>query len=172
MSVKTTIKMQGLNEAMQTLERLPERIVSRKGGPVKLALRKGARFIREKELERLRALLNESGRNESTGTLEKSIIASRGKQPANSRGERYVVRFRRRPYDPTPGQKKRVSTVMTAQIFEYGSEKQPPRSFIRATFLAHAQEAINIVRDDLLKRIDILTKKYGLDTDPDTSMTL
>jgi hypothetical protein len=110
--------------------------------------------------------------DKATGILLKSIIASRGKKPMNVRGERYVVRIKRRMYDAKPGQKERVSTLKTAQIFEYGSERQPARQFIRAAFREKAEEAINVVRDDLLKRIDRLVRKHGLDTDPDNSLML
>ena len=170
--MKTTLEFSGLDELMDTLNRLPENVVSKRGGPVKLALKKGAKLIRDAEVERLQALLNEQGNNDTTGLLIKNVIASRGKKPANSRGERYVVRIKRRMYPAKANQKERVSTIKTAQIFEYGSEHQPARSFIRTAFLAKAEEAISVIRDDLTSRIQKLVRKYGLDTDQDAGMTL
>ena len=170
--MKTTLNFTGLDELMDTLNRLPENVVSKRGGPVKLALKKGAKLIRDAEVQRLQALLNEQGNNDTTGLLIKNIIASRGKKPANSRGERYVVRIKRRMYPSKANQKERVSTIKTAQIFEYGSEHQPARSFIRTAFLDTAEKAINVIRDDLTSRIQKLVRKYGLDTDQDNSLSM
>lgn len=169
--MKTTVNVSGLDDVIDTLQRLPERVVSRKGGPVKLALKKGAQLIRDEEKSRLRALLNEQGGNDTTGLLERNIIASRGKRP-NFRGERYVVRVKRKIYPPKVNQKETVSTIKVAQIFEYGSEHQPARPYIRPAFQAKAMQAIEVIRTDLLKRIDKLVRKYGLDTDPDKSIML
>lgn len=168
--MKTTIKVNGLSDMMDLLNRLPERVVSRKGGPVKLALKKGAYVIRDEVKRRFQAEVNEAGTNETTGLLQKNIIASRGKKPTNVRGERYLVRVKRKMY-PKRDNRGAVSTLKTAQLFEYGSEHQEPRQFIRPAFNAKAQEAIQVVRDDLLKRIDKLVRKYGLDTDPDDSLS-
>lgn len=170
--MKVSVNVSGLNDAYELLRRLPENVVSKRGGPVKLALKKGAVLIRNEEKARLGALLNQMGNNDTTGLLMRSIIASRGKKPTNFRGERYIVRVKRRMYNPRPGQKERVSTLKTAQIFEYGSEHQPARQFIRPAFAAKAAEAINVIRDDLLKRIDRLVRKHGLDTDPDKTIML
>lgn len=168
--MKTTIKVGGLDTALDMLMRLPENVVSKRGGPVKLALKKGAILIRNEEKARLSALLNEMGRDETTGLLYKNIIASRGKKPTNFRGERYIVRVKRKLYTKNGG--KPVTTLKTAQIFEYGSEKQQPRQFIRPAFASKAEEAIRVIRDDLLKRIDRLVNKHGLDTDPDKTLML
>lgn len=168
--MKTTLNIGGLSTALELLQRLPENVVSKRGGPVKLALKKGAILLRNEEKARLSALLNEMGRDETTGLLHKNIIASRGKKPTKFRGERYIVRVKRKIYVKDGG--KPVTTLKTAQIFEYGSEKQQPRPFIRPAFAAKAEEAIRVIRDDLLKRIDRLVNKHGLDTDPDKTLML
>lgn len=122
---------------------------------MKLALAKGARFLRDKERQNLQAVL-EPG-DESTGLLAQNIIASRGKAPSGGNGERYVVRIKRRMY---PGRKgEQVSTLKSAQLKEYGSVKQPARSFIRRTVNQHGEDTINVIVSDLLARVDrIITK--------------
>ena len=169
--MKFDIKVGGLKEMMETLERLPANVVSKKGGPVKLALKRGAYVLRDEVKQRLSTMVNDAGNNDTTGLLESSVIASRGKKPTNVRGERYLVRFKRKMY-PKKDNRGVVSTIKTAQLFEYGSEHQHPSPFIRPAFYAKAQEAIYVVRDELLKRIEKLVKKHGLDTDPDTSLSL
>ena len=169
--MKFDIKVGGLREMMETLERLPANVVSKKGGPAKLALKRGAWVLRDEVKQRLSAMVNDAGNNDTTGLLESSVIASRGKKPTNVRGERYLVRFKRKMY-PKSDNRGKVSTIKTAQLFEYGSEHQVPSPFIRPAFHAKAQQAIYVVRDELMKRIDKLVKKHGLDTDPDNSLSL
>lgn len=169
--MKMTVKVGGLREMIDTLERLPEKVVSRKGGPAKNALKKGAYVLRDAVKQRFSALVNDMGNNDTTGLLEPSIIASRGKKPTNVRGERYLVRVKRKMYQKRDN-RGQVSTLKTAQLFEYGSEHQNASPFIRPAFQAKAEEAIRVVRDDLMMRIDKLVRKYGLDTDTDTSLTL
>ena len=169
--MKTTLKVGGLRDMMDLLNRLPERVVSRKGGPVKLALKKGAYVLRDEVKRKFVSSVNRSGLNETTGLLSSNIVATRGKRPMNSRGERYLVRFKRKYY-PKSDNRGGVSVLKTAQLFEYGSRHQKPNPFIRPAFNAKAQEAIHVIRDDLLKRIDKLVRKYGLDTDPDDTLSL
>ena len=159
--MKTTVTMTGMTEALRMLESLPYELVTKRGGPVKLALKKGAMLIRDEEKQRLRALLNEQGTNETSGLLVDNIIASRGKKPADGNGERYVVRVRRKIYPPKQGEKESRSTIKIAQIFEYGSKHQRARPFIRPAFEATAQKAIEVIREDLLKRIDKVVNKLG-----------
>ena len=169
--MKMQVKVGGLRDMMETLERLPQNVVSKKGGPAKLALKKGAYVLRDEVKQRYKTLVNDAGNNDSTGLLEKNIIASRGKKPTNVRGERYLVRVKRKMY-PKRDNRGAVSTLKSAQLFEYGSEHQNASPFIRPAFQSKAQEAIYAVRDDLLRRIEKLVKKHGLDTDPDNSLSL
>lgn len=151
--MKLTMNVTGLKGVYETLGSMPQEFVEKRGGPVKLALKKGALFIRDEEKRRLQALINEMGWNDTTGLLMKNIIASRGKRINGSvKGERYIVRVKRKIYAGRQG--KPVTTLKTAQIFEYGSVHQPPRPFIRPAFQKTAQQAIQIISEDLVKRID------------------
>jgi HK97 gp10 family phage protein len=147
------MNLQGMDGVLKTLQSLPPEIVSKRGGPVKLALAKGARVIRDEVKKNLRSVIKT---DESTGFLYKNIIVSRGKQPFGGNGERYLVRVRRKTYPDREG--KPVTTLKTANILEYGSEKQTAQPFIRPAAISKAQEAINTVTSDLLKRIDKVTK--------------
>lgn len=155
--MKVDVKLTGVDGVLKTLSSLPAEVVSKRGGPVKAALAKGARFLRDRERDNLRAVL-EPG-DESTGLLEQNIIASRGKSPSSGRGERYLVRVKRKMY---PGRKgEQVSTLKSAQIKEYGSAKQPARSFIRKTVQQHGGQTIEIVTKDLAARVQKIVAKLA-----------
>lgn len=155
--MKVEVKLTGVDGVLKTLQSLPAEIVSKRGGPVKAALAKGARLVRDQERKNLQAVL-EPG-DESTGLLAQNIIASRGKPPTNGRGERYLVRVKRKMY---PGRKgEQVSTLKSAQIKEYGSTKQPARSFIRRTVQESGGQAIEIVTKDLSARVQKIVAKLA-----------
>lgn len=155
--MKVEVKLTGVDGVLKTLQSLPAEVVSKRGGPVKAALAKGARFVRDQERKNLQAVL-EPG-DESTGLLAQNIIASRGKPPTSGRGERYLVRVKRKMY---PGRKgEQVSTLKSAQIKEYGSAKQPARSFIRRTVQESGGQAIEIVTKDLAARVQKVVAKLA-----------
>src|SRR5690625_5245721 len=121
-AVRVDVDIHGIDGVLKTLESLPKEIVSKRGGPVARALAKGARLIRDEAKKNLRAQIAVNG-DESTGLLEKNIIASRGKALRVGKGERYLVRVRRKTYPGRSG--KPVTTRKTASLLEYGSEHQP-----------------------------------------------
>jgi len=152
--MKVEFSILGIDNVINALKSLPPSVVSKRGGPVRFALRKGATVIAKQERLNLQAQLkgvSDEGEKISTGLLLKSIIVSRGKPPTGGNGERYLIRIKNKRYERAG---KYVSTLKTAQIKEYGSVNQPPSSFIRSAFNAKATEAIFVTRDDLLKRID------------------
>jgi len=147
--MKIEMKLEGLDGVLKTLKSLPPEIVSKRGGPVKLALAKGARVIASEVKKNLRSVIKT---DESTGFLLKNIIVSRGKEPKGTRGERYLVRVKRKTYPDREG--KPVNTLKTAHILEYGSEKQTATPFIRPAAISKYQEAITTISTDLVKRLD------------------
>jgi len=149
--VKVEIKLHGLDDVLRTLQSLPPEVVSKRGGPVKTALARGARHLRDRAKENLQASIAQNG-EESTGLLEYNVIASRGKQPIGSKGERYLLRVKRKPYD-RPGEEP-VTTRKTASFMEYGSSQQPARPWLRPAVHQHGQQTIEIIRAELVRRID------------------
>lgn len=158
--MKMEMELHGLNGVLETLKSLPAEVVSKRGGPVKSALRKGALVILKQEKLNLQAVTaNTDFMRQSTGLLLKNLIASRGKAPTNGKGERYLVRVKRKTYARVGG--KPVTTLKTAHLLEYGSSKQPPEPFIRPAFQAKAAEAIRTVETELVKGIDRVVKKLA-----------
>lgn len=160
--MKVGVKLTGLEGVLKTLKGLPPEIVSRRGGPVKSALRKGARVIwaqAKGNLERVTASATEDGKKLSTGLLLKNLVVTRGKPPYGGKGERYLVRVRRKVYPGRNG--KPTTTLATANLLEYGSAKQPAEPWIRPAFQARAEEAIRTTEAELLKQIDRIVQKLA-----------
>lgn len=151
-------KISGIDGVLRTLQSLPAEIVSKRGGPVKLSLAKGARFLRDQERAALRAVIAING-DESTGLLVDSIISSRGKAPTSGKGERYLVRLKRKSYPNREGAT--VTTLQTANLLEWGSRHQPATPFIRPTVQTYGQQTINIVVTDLKGRLDKIIVKLA-----------
>jgi HK97 gp10 family phage protein len=167
--MKYEFNLKGGKELVKMLHELPAELVSKRGGPVRLALRKAAMAIRDEESRRFQALTSHDPEN--TGLLDRSIIAKRGRVDPGFKGEKYIVTFKRYVYLKSflsnvkklgTGQKMdTVTTRKTAQIFEYGSSHQSPRPFIRPAFNAKAGEAVDIFMSELKRRIDIINKKVA-----------
>lgn len=152
------MKLAGLDGVLATLQSLPPEVVSRRGGPVKYALRKGALVILKQEKANLHAATANTTDSESTGLLLSSLIASRGKAPTSGKGERYLVRVKRKTY---MRKGKAVTTLATANLLEYGSSKQAAEPFIRTAFAAKAHESIKTIERELVAGIDRVVKKLA-----------
>ena len=169
--MKFEFDIKGTADLIKTLESLPVEVVSKRGGPVKLALKKAAMVIRDEESRRFNSLVNANGTNETTGLLNKSIIVKRGRMEPGTKGEKYIVTFKRSVYVKslisaarklgTAQSSETVTTRKTAQLFEWGSSHQPPRKFILPSFHAKAGEAMDVFKDDLKRRIDIIAKRIA-----------
>lgn len=156
------LKLTGVDDVLRLLKSLPPEVVSKSGGPVKAALRTGARVIQKEaalNLARSVDAFDEDGDPQSTGLLLKSLVVTRGKAPSSGKGERYLVRVRRKIYPDRKGEV--TTTLKTAQLLEYGSSKQNPEPWIRPAFNAKAREAIEVTIKTLRQNIDRIVRKLG-----------
>lgn len=156
--MKVEVKLEGVEQTLQMLRSLPPEIVSKRGGPVKLALAKGARLLRDEARRNLRAAIALRG-DESSGLLLQNLIASRGKRPIGAQGERYLVRVRRKSYPNRTGET--VTTRKTASLLEYGSARQPATPWLRPAVQSKGSEVIRVVTEDLNRRIDLVVQKLA-----------
>lgn len=156
--MKVEVKLQGVENTLRLLQSLPPEVVSKRGGPVKLALAKGARLLRDEARRNLQAAIAQSG-DVSTGLLLQNVIASRGKQPTGAKGERYLVRVRSKTYPDRKGEA--VTTRKTASLLEYGSAHQPATPWLRPAVQSKGTEVIRVVTEDLNRRIDLVVKKLA-----------
>jgi len=158
--VKVELQLSGLNGVLETLRRLPPEVVSKRGGPVKAALRKGAVVIfKQAQMNLYRATANiGTGDAEGTGLLLKNLVVTRGKEPIGTRGERYLVRVRRKSYQR---QGEPVTTLKTAQLLEYGSSQQPAEPWLVPAFKMKSTEAIRTVERELVRSVDLILRKIS-----------
>lgn len=164
--MKVEVKMTGLDGVLGVLRKLPPEVVSKRGGPVRAALRKGALVIQQQAKANLQAVTADAtsaAARYSTGLLEKNLVITRGKKPSGSNGERFLVRVRAKRYqerkDGDTG--KPVTTRKTASLLEYGSSQQQPEPWLRPAFEAKKQEALGAVETELKKSIDRIVKKLA-----------
>lgn len=156
--MKIEVKLSGVDGVLATLQSLPAELVTKRGGPVKQALAKGARMIRDEAKKNIVRAIELNGAD-STGTTVSSVIASRGKPPTSGKGERYLVRVKKATFTNARGQK--TSTLMTANLLEYGSSHQPATPWLRPAVQAKGAEVIDAISRDLVRRIDLVVKKLA-----------
>lgn len=151
--MKLEMGISGADEAIEALQKLPAEVGSKGGGPVRVALRKAAVVIQKPAVQNLRAAT--ANGNTSSGLLEKNVVVSRGKAPTGSKGERMLVRVRRKVYPD-----RKATTLAAANLLEYGSSQQPAEPWLRPAFTAHARDAIDTATRELAPAIDRAAKKY------------
>lgn len=160
--MKADFKLTGMDGVIETLRSLPSEIVSKRGGPVKLALAKGARKLRDAARANMAQAIAQGGAR-TTGMTEKSVISSRGKAPRGGNGEKYLVRVKKANFINADGFP--TSARMTAQLLEYGSQHQPATPWLRPAAKSNAEAIISLVTQDLNSRLQKivaqLAKKGG-----------
>jgi HK97 gp10 family phage protein len=166
--VKIDMKLQGLDGVLESLKKLPPEVVSKNGGPVRKALRKGAMVIVKQARTNFNAAVQQVGKSgitDTTGFTEKQIIAKRGKIKGGTKGERQVVTVRGVPH---PGgntfRGRPIKANDIAFLMEAGTSKQPATPWMRPAFAAKAPEAISTVTTELPKEIGKVARKLGLKT--------
>ncbi len=157
--MQAELKISGFDGMLALLKSLPPEIVSKRGGPVRAALRKGAVVLHKQALANLQAVISnagDDGKRQSTGLLAKNLVVTRGKAPSSGNGERYLVRVRRKSYA-----KGDATTLKSAQLLEYGSSHQTAEPWLRPAFESKAEEAIRTVERELVKGVDRIVKKLA-----------
>ena len=153
--MQVSVSVKGLDGVLDTLRSLPPELVSRRGGPVRAALRKGAVVIHKQAKANLMA---STAGPLTTGLLVKNLVVTRGKAPTSGKGERYLVRVRRKGY---PDRKDRATTLKTAHLLEYGSSHQRAEPWLRPAFAARAEQAIRTIETELVKGVDRIVRRLA-----------
>lgn len=151
--------VQGLDALLRTLQKLPPELVSRRGGPVRTALRKAGVVIQKEAQANVRRIVeepNKDGRPSlGTGTLEKAIVVSRRKPVSGLKGEVFHVRVKRGAKHPRTG----VTANKYGGVLEFGYEDVPAKSWLRSAWEAKKGEALGVFGSELRKRVDAAVKK-------------
>lgn len=158
-----TVHLEGLRGTLDMLKRLPPELVSKNGGPVKLALKKAAEVLRDEARANVQRIIDEPNLDEqatkSTGLLKKSIVAARGKMPPGLKGERYSVRVRKNQRYPA-SRGKDLTAVQIGRQLETGTERrEEPKPWLRPAFDAKKQAAVDTFVTEVNRRGQALIDK-------------
>jgi hypothetical protein len=176
-------EVEGLGELLRTLQALPKEIVSVKGGPVRVGLRKAGQVFQkaaQANIDRIVAEPNKDGRpSVSTGTLKGAVIVSRDPNPQRSgANERVLVRLRRKARAPN-GQSvhayggslefgsvrqsnsrgKRMTPRQRALHLEFGGENIAAKPWLRPVVPEKSAQALSVFIAETRKAIDRAVKK-------------
>jgi HK97 gp10 family phage protein len=158
---RETVRIEGLDTVLRRLKALGP-AASKRGGPVRAAVRKGAVVIQKAakaNVARIVAMPNVGGDDDSTGLLEKSVKTVRAKTPKKYRGETYFVLIPKRaryPIDSRTPSGVGVATV--GKMLEYGTSKRKPMPWMRPAFHAKKEEAAQTMATEVEKGIAKLEK--------------
>lgn len=147
------VHIKGLDGILKTLKALPPEIVSKRGGPVRAALRKAAAVVQKEAQENVDRLVQDGETAESTGTLRKALIVSR-KKPGNFKGERFWLRIKRGAKNP-----KGVTANTYGGALEFGDDRAPAKAWMRKAWEAKKEQALDTFLREIPKAIDAAIKR-------------
>lgn len=162
--MKVETRLSGLDGVLDLLNKLPPEVVSKRGGPVRRALRKGALRILEQAQTNIRASIAQAGKTgitDTTGLTAQSVVARR-RRLDRIKGERYVVTVAGKPH-PGGGRYRRrpIRTNDIAFFLEYGTSKQPATPWLRPAFASRAQDAVQTVETELVRDLERIVAKLA-----------
>lgn len=141
------VNVAGLSELRNTLLSLGGEIASKNGGPVRSALAKGTRRVRDL------ARVNASGSSD-TGRLQSAIFSRRDKNPAaEGLTESYIVGVKRGKDRKDP------RGAFYWSFVEFGTVKQRPKPFLRPAFDQSTKSFTDEFTTDLSKAIASAVKR-------------
>lgn len=146
-----TRTLHGLDDVLAKLKALPPEIVSKRGGPVAAALRKGGNVIQKEAKSNIRKVTQdtEASGYASTKTLEKAVVVRRDPNPKRSgANERYRVMISRKKYEGRD-----TKAVATGRWLEFGSEHQKAEPWMTPAFMSSKERALATVVDELNKGV-------------------
>lgn len=157
------VRIEGLTGVLEALKSLPPEIVSKRGGPVRRALRKAAVPLLDEAKRNVRRIIdepNQDGDDRSTGLLLLSLQIKRSRVKG-ANGEAVVVGIKRGQFYPQRRQAKRerVSAVQVGRLLEYGTEKRRPMPWLRPAFDSRRYTALDVFQAEVKKGINAAIKK-------------
>ncbi|MBS0430504.1 MAG: hypothetical protein JSR41_24725 [Proteobacteria bacterium] len=159
-----TKTLHGLDDVLDTLKSLPPEIVSKRGGPVKSALRKGGVVVQKAMQANIRQVVTDTQSHGyvSTRVLEQAIVVRRDPNPRRSlASERYrVLIARSRTYpDGRLNKGKPVTAVATGRWLELGTEDQPAEPWATPAYMTSRERALKEVVDQLGRGVKLAIRK-------------
>lgn len=155
-----TREIQGLDNFLTLASQLPKELVSKNGGVVLSALRKGGAVMRESiraEYQRIIDEPNVAGEYRSTGVLIKSVSARRARRPGALGGnEALIVGVAGRQKYPDG-----TKVALVAGVLEVGTETIEANAPVRKAFDASKDAALSAVVKGAIEGIDRAVKKLN-----------
>jgi HK97 gp10 family phage protein len=163
------VRLEGLEGVMNTLRALPPEVVSKNGGPVRTALRRGAVIIQKQAQDNVQAIIdapNADGRFVSTGTAKRAIRIKRVRPLRGQKGEAFIVAVKRQRYEGRRIKRKgrREAELMANDVLfmlESGTERRAPMPWMRPAFESKKVEALRMFTAELPRAIDRIVKKLA-----------
>lgn len=163
-----TQTLHGVDDLLAKLKSLPPEIVSKRGGPVKSGLRKGAVVIQRAAQAKIRAIVQgpDDDGYVSTDLLAQSVAVRRDANPqragANERYRVLISRSKKFTYPSTIGSEREVKTIMTARWLEFGTEKRPPTPWMTPAFFESRQDALDTTVKEIERGVERIVKRLSL----------
>ena len=155
-----TVRIIGLEGVMATLKSLPPELVSKRGGPIRAALRKASLLLMNEAKTNVQRIIDtpniDGKETKSIGHLKKNIITVRDSKMRG--GERYYVRVRRKAY---PADRTKKTATGVGALLEYGTENRQAMPWMRPAFDAKKHEAVQFFPQELRKQLDRIVKKLA-----------
>lgn len=159
-----TVRIEGLTGTLDMLRNLPPELVSKNGGPVKLALMAAARVLQAQAQANVQAIIDEQNvdgvDSKTTGLLKKSIRVARARMPSGVKGERAGVFVNSRNKYPE-NRAKNGYAVQVGRQLEYGTEKRDAKPWLRPAFDSKKEEATATFVSEVNKRGQALINKMA-----------
>lgn len=164
-----TVKVIGLQGVLQTLHDLGPEVVSKRGGPVRSALRKASLDFKKAMQGNIQRIIDDpniaaGGRvipTKSLGLLKDNIITQRRKMPGLN-GERYKVGPRlRKAYPKSRAGNKPVSVVQVGRQLETGTEHRRPYPWARPAFDSKKHQVVQIFVYELTTKLPKIQRKLA-----------
>lgn len=163
------VRIEGLDSVMRTLRELPAEVVSKNGGPVRAALRKGAVIIQKQAMANVQSIIDEpnvDGQFVSTGRAKKSIRIKRVRPLNRQKGEAVIVSVKSQSYTGRRIRRKgrKESELKTNDVLfmlEAGTERRRAMPWMRPAFESKKVEALQVFATELPRAIDRAVKKLA-----------
>jgi hypothetical protein len=163
--MKMETKLTGLDGVLDMLKALPPEVVSKNGGPVRLALRRGAVLLAKQAKINFDAAVQQVGKSgitDTTGFTGAQIKPKRRKPPSGVKGEKFVVTVNYVLHPSGKTYRKRpIRANDIAFTMEHGTSKQPATPWLAPAFAAKAPEAISTIERELPRAIERIAKRLG-----------
>lgn len=151
------MELLGAENTLNMLMRLPPEIVSKNGGVVRKALRKGSLVTLDQAKRNVQDIIARDGLDDSTGALLKALGTQRARHPEHyGANERFVVHARKAP---------RVRNVTPAEYganMELGTERQTAKPWMTPAYYTTREKGAQTVIDESNRLIARIIAKMNV----------